>query len=192
MAAIAGDRASLDAVWREHRRWIAAILLAHKPSWVDVDDLLQEVASSFVRKASEIREASAIRPWLRTVAINAAHAAARAGRARPFFVGSGASSLQDEIAGGASARGGAGEARTAPESLGDAQEGRRLMELAGQLADGYREPLLLKCVQGLSYREVGRILGLPETTVETRIARARKMLRALATGAEVAPERPEG
>ncbi len=54
------------------------------------------------------------------------------------------------------------------------------MELSQQLAEGYREPLLLKAVQGLSYREIGRILGLPETTVETRIARARRQLRELA------------
>jgi len=51
------------------------------------------------------------------------------------------------------------------------------MELARELPDGYREPLLLKCVRGLSYRQIGELLGLPETTVETRIARGRKMLR---------------
>jgi DNA-directed RNA polymerase specialized sigma24 family protein len=32
----------------------------------------------------------------------------------------------------------------------------------------------------MSYREIGEVLNLPETTVETRIARARKMLRELA------------
>jgi RNA polymerase sigma-70 factor (ECF subfamily) len=55
------------------------------------------------------------------------------------------------------------------------------MALAGELPDGYREPLLLKAIQGLSYREIGRILGLPETTIETRIARGRRMLRELAS-----------
>jgi predicted RNA polymerase sigma factor len=38
-------------------------------------------------------------------------------------------------------------------------------------------------VQGMSYREIGRVLGLPETTIETRIARARRMLRERATAA---------
>jgi hypothetical protein len=32
-------------IWREHRRWVAAILLAHKPREVEVDDLLQVVAA---------------------------------------------------------------------------------------------------------------------------------------------------
>jgi RNA polymerase sigma-70 factor (ECF subfamily) len=52
--------------------------------------------------------------------------------------------------------------------------------LAARLPDGYREPLLLKCVRGLSYRQIGELMGLPETTVETRIARGRRMLRELA------------
>jgi RNA polymerase sigma-70 factor (ECF subfamily) len=57
------------------------------------------------------------------------------------------------------------------------------MALAMNLDEGYREPLLLRCVQELSYREIGEILGLPETTVETRIARGRRMLREAATRA---------
>ncbi|MFZ4574651.1 MAG: RNA polymerase sigma factor, partial [Phycisphaerales bacterium] len=60
------------------------------------------------------------------------------------------------------------------------QTAGRLLRLAEQLPDGYREPLLLKAVQNMSYREIGQLMGLPETTVETRIARARKQLRELA------------
>jgi RNA polymerase sigma-70 factor (ECF subfamily) len=71
-------------------------------------------------------------------------------------------------------------AKPAPTANPDHEEGRRLMELARRLPDGYREPLLLKAVHGLSYREIGRILGLPETTIETRIARGRRQLRELA------------
>jgi len=64
-----------------------------------------------------------------------------------------------------------GEARAACE------EGRRLLELAHRLHPDYREPLLLRCVRGMSHRQISEILDLPVTTIETRIARARKMLR---------------
>jgi DNA-directed RNA polymerase specialized sigma24 family protein len=67
----------VQRVWREHRRWVAAILLAHKPRETDVDDLLQVVAVSVVRKIGELRDPGALKPWLRTVAINAARAAGR-------------------------------------------------------------------------------------------------------------------
>lgn len=178
-AASLGDPGALDAVWREHRRWVAGVLLAYKPRWADLEDLLQEVASALVRKGHEIRDPGAVRPWLRTVAINAAHALARSAKSRPRGAIGGESDAVQEAAPGVS-----GDHRAAPETLSDRERARRLMELAAELPDGYREPLLLKAVQGLSYREIGRIVGLPETTVETRIARGRRMLRELAEQAE--------
>jgi RNA polymerase sigma-70 factor (ECF subfamily) len=173
-AAIAGDTGALQRVWHENRRWVAAILLAHKPRWADVEDLLQEVALALVRKVGEVRDPRALKPWLRTVAMNAAHAAARNGLKR-----SRALSLDHELE----------QPFVKPrtdqtQASTDREEGRRLMELAERLPDGYREPLLLKAVQNLSYREIGEILGLPETTVETRIARGRKQLRELALAEE--------
>ncbi len=167
-AALAGDEESLQALWKRHRRWVAAILLAHKPRWADLDDLLQEVALAVVRKMHELRDPGAVRPWLRTVAINAAHAAGRSGAKRSRDIGL---SEEDPHA----------ERNTRSGiSPGVPEAGRRLMELAMELPDGYREPLLLKAVHNLSYREIGSILGLPETTIETRIARGRRQLRELA------------
>lgn len=59
-----------------------------------------------------------------------------------------------------------------------------LLDLARGLPEGYREPLLLRCVKGMSYREIAKVLELPETTIETRIARGRRMLRELASRTE--------
>lgn len=174
-AAVSGDQEALRELWVEHRRWVAAILLAHKPSWADVDDLLQEVAVSLVRKIGELRDPRAVKPWLRTVAMNAAHAAARRGKARPP-----GSHAHDRTTRDAADVGDVGDTSTPPEAIQRGETGGRLMALAGQLGDGYREPLLLKVVHNLSYRQIGQILGLPETTVETRIARARRQLRDLA------------
>lgn len=164
----------VQAEWERHRRWVAAILIAHKPRWADVDDLLQEVALAFLKHVGEIRDSGAVRPWLRTVAINAARLAARSGKLRER--GTGGDSLGPD----------ASPASYSPDAAQAAEvseEARAIMSLAMNLDEGYREPLLLRCVQELSYREIGEILGLPETTVETRIARGRRMLREAATRA---------
>ena len=169
VAAIAGDAQAIRRVWNDNRRWVAAVLLAHKPRWADLDDLLQEVAVALVRKVSEVRDPAALKPWLRTVAMNAALASARSGRKRARDTGI----EDDNTYMGRSIR---------PEvDSEEREEGRRLMALAERLPDGYREPLLLKALHDLSYREIGAILGLPETTIETRIARGRRMLRELAS-----------
>lgn len=158
----------LQTLWEEHRRWVAALILAHKPRWAELEDLLQDVAATFLGKGHEIRDPALLRPWLRTVATNAARLAARRGKLRVH------ASLDAEP-------GEPGGTTAEPSEVTTRQsEAQRLMTLAQELPDGYREPLLLKSVQGLSYRQIGQILDLPETTVETRIARARKQLREMA------------
>ena len=76
-AAIASDPDALRLVWERHRRWAAALILAYKPREADLEDLLQEVAMSFVRRVHELRDPAAFKPWLRSVAINAARLSGR-------------------------------------------------------------------------------------------------------------------
>ncbi len=172
-SAIAGDRDALRAVWAEHRRWVAAILLAHKPRQADLEDLLQTVAVQMCRKAHEVRDPESFRPWLRMVAVNVARAQGRTtSRQRQGFL---------RLVGRTPAE---PEEEAAPERVERLREAERLIALARDLPEGYREPLLMRCVRGMSYREIGQAMDLPETTVETRIARGRRMLRELASGAE--------
>ena len=153
-------------IWREHRRWVAAILLAHKPREVDVEDLLQVVAMSVVRKIGELRDPAAVKPWLRTVAINAARASGREVQRKRKHL---RLVREREVEPGAT-----------EDDATRREEADRLMDLARTLPEGYREPLLMRCVRGMSYKQIGAVLDLPETTIETRIARGRRMLRELA------------
>jgi RNA polymerase sigma-70 factor (ECF subfamily) len=177
-AAIRGDADAVRMLWQESRRWVAAVLLAHKPRESELEDLLQDVAMTYVRTISKLRDETMFKPWLRTVAINAARAAGRDTRRRQQRMGwrvTGGEG-QEEATAGIPTR-----PDQAPPGVTDLREQTgRLTTLAARLPDGYREPLILKCVKGMSYREIGRMMGLPETTVETRIARGRRMLRELA------------
>jgi RNA polymerase sigma factor (sigma-70 family) len=164
----APGRAVLEALWHEHRRWVAAVLLAHKPREAELEDLLQEVAMTFVTRVHELRDPAALRPWLRTVAVNAARMDARRVRVRRAAL----RPLQDEhdqLADPAHARD-----RRAAEARAEAQAA---LAAAQALPEEYREPLLLRCLRGLSQKQIAATLGLPETTVETRLARARRLLR---------------
>lgn len=161
------SRDALLALWQVHRRWVAAIVLAYKPWWTDADDVLQEVALAVVRKGHTVRDAQAFKGWLRTVAINAARLAARTSEA-PVANPDGAAQTRSPAASSPLA------------CVIEDDAGRRITRLAAMLPDGYREPLMLKAIDNLSYRQIGKMMGLPETTIETRIARARKMLRELA------------
>ncbi|MBL8990900.1 MAG: sigma-70 family RNA polymerase sigma factor [Phycisphaerae bacterium] len=167
-AAIAGDHEALRSLWQQHRRWVAAVIIAHKPASADVDDLLQDVAATVVAKISTVSDAAAFVPWLRTVAMNAARLAGR----RHVISSNGLRLVRERTE---QSTGGVSE--DSAEASARRDEAQKLMRLALGLSEEYREPLLLRAVQGLSYREIASILDLPETTVETRIARARRMLR---------------
>ncbi len=58
-----------------------------------------------------------------------------------------------------------------------APELRQVMEAVCRLPERYRLPLMLFAVEGYSVRETAEILHLNESTVRTRIARAREIIR---------------
>lgn len=51
-----------------------------------------------------------------------------------------------------------------------------------QLSEDQREVLLLVTVEGFSYKEVAKIVGIPLGTVMSRLSRAREMLQKLING----------
>jgi RNA polymerase sigma-70 factor (ECF subfamily) len=53
----------------------------------------------------------------------------------------------------------------------------KLLELIDQLPQHYREVFVLKHIEGVTYAEIARILGISLSAVEARLFRARKMLR---------------
>lgn len=59
-----------------------------------------------------------------------------------------------------------------------ASEGRRLRAMIATLPDDFREVLILREMEDLSYREIAEVVGAPIGTVMSRLARARAALRA--------------
>ncbi len=169
-----GEAAALRELWQANRAWVAGILLAYKPRQADLEDLLQEVAMAMVRSIGSVRSPGAFRPWLRTVAINAARQEARHRSRRPDFKARSLQSLegvggQDDRVGVSSGEIDMTETRK--------REARELLSMVLDLPEAYREPVLLRSLKGMSYREISAITELPESTIETRIARGRRMLR---------------
>jgi RNA polymerase sigma-70 factor, ECF subfamily len=65
-----------------------------------------------------------------------------------------------------------------PESLLiEARENKRLHDLIASLPVGYREVVVLREVEELSYRDIAEVIGIPIGTVMSRLARARAILQ---------------
>jgi RNA polymerase sigma-70 factor (ECF subfamily) len=77
-----------------------------------------------------------------------------------------------------------------PESIA-AQRGEcaRVQRAMDTLPAAYREVILLREVEGLSYREIGAVIAVPAGTVMSRLHRAREQLRAALAAPEACERR---
>jgi len=75
-----------------------------------------------------------------------------------------------------------------PAEIFDSTEARAHLEQAlGELEPLYRVAIVLKHLEGLSYREIGDLLGIPEKTVKSRLFTARQRLRIILSERGFAP-----
>jgi RNA polymerase sigma-70 factor (ECF subfamily) len=70
------------------------------------------------------------------------------------------------------------EAQATPEAqIVRERDGQAIRFLVAQLPEPFREAIVLRDIDDLSYREIADVLGIPVGTVMSRLARARSMLR---------------
>ena len=70
------------------------------------------------------------------------------------------------------------------------QDGATIRRLVADLPEPFRETIVLREINDLSYQEIAEIAGVPVGTVMSRLARARAMLRSAWNAAETATSRP--
>jgi RNA polymerase sigma-70 factor (ECF subfamily) len=154
-AARRGDAAAFDEIYRRYSRMVHGLLLA-RVSAADADDLLQDVFLQAWRLLPSLREPAALGAWLAAIA---RHRAVDHVRARPPA----ADPLDDR----------AGAWPTADERL------RAECALAAirALPEAYREPLMLRLVEGMTGPEIAARTGLTPGSVRVNLCRGMKLLR---------------
>ena len=141
------------------------------------EDIVQEAFLRALRGFEGFRGDSP-RAWLFAIVRNCVFTTGRAERARASLfadVPEASEALQAEAA------------PDTPESMlvrsGEVEEVRRAIQA---LPEPFRETLVLREIEDMSYREVAEVTGAPIGTVMSRLARARKMLAETLGGEEEA------
>jgi RNA polymerase sigma-70 factor (ECF subfamily) len=173
-AAAAGSREAFDDLVRRHQAAILTLARVLSAGRGDADDLAQEVFVRVWRSLRSFRGDSTFRTWLHRIAINVIRSGqARESRLRRMFAPRPGS-------------GGEGEADApfdppaAADPVDSALARRQIIDRAlAALPDELRVPVTLRDLQGLEYKEIAAILGVPIGTVESRIFRARQRLKPL-------------
>lgn len=158
------ERKRREELVQENLAWLRGWLSGHVRNPDVVDDLCQESFLRALRRLPGLRNPDRFSAWLYRIAENALrdHIRSEARRRKRIL----STDRLDELES-------AGEARDPEET----EEVERLLEAIRNLPPRLREPLLLRHSNDLTYREIGKILGIRENTVQVRIFRARKLLQ---------------
>ena len=142
----------------------------------DAEDAMQEALIKTYRYVGRIRDPGAFRPWLYRTVRNACLMSRRKRAGEPARLQS-----LDEVLPGPDGRMHQDTPHPGkdPEQLAEnAGLRRRLRKALGALPGPYRAIVFLREMEGLSTREVAKIMKMSEDNVKTRLHRARVQLQA--------------
>ncbi|HET9718336.1 MAG TPA: sigma-70 family RNA polymerase sigma factor [Pseudolabrys sp.] len=126
------------------------------------DDLVQDTLVRALR-SEHLFHGGDVRSWLYTILTNLNRNRLRSLARRPAL-----SSIDDN---------------DAPDLAGPEAGGRDIERALAALVEDQRNALLLVVLEGLSYREVAEVQGVPIGTVMSRLARARVQIKSYLDGA---------
>ena len=151
----------------------------------DADDTVQECYLRALRHFDSYR-GPAMKPWLLTILRNACNAefARRARRDVPTDYAQN-ESMAEEVPMWQ-------EPQASPERLVlRQQDDATIRRLVAELPQPFREVIVLREINDLSYKEIAEVVGVPVGTIMSRLARARAMLRSAWNATETATTRLE-
>lgn len=159
--AAGGDLDAFGGLFDRYAREVYRVALSLGHRRAEAEDLMQDTFLAALEGIGRFEGRSSFRTWLTAIAFrqSSRHHRYRALRAMEPF---------DETQAGAAA----------PHETGVRQE-RRLdvHAMLDTLSDDHRAVLVLRELQGMSYDEIAATLQVPRGTVESRLFRARNLLR---------------
>lgn len=169
----AGDHGAFEPLVRRYEKRLFGYFLNLVEDPATAADLAQETFVRVYRAVPRYRESGRFESWLFRIAANLVRSRRRRPDQRAAHV-----SLEETPAAERELAARGGERR--PDEAAWRAELRDALEKAlPQLPLVFREAVVLRDVQGWSYREIAEMLGVEEGTVKSRAHRGRQRLREL-------------
>ena len=168
----AGDAAALGALLARHEAGMRAVALSVLGYGPDAEDAVQDAMVVALRRIGEVRDPSAVGPWLRAIVRNNSRMALRGPRAVPVAEPEWFARPADTP--------------TPEEALDRGAMRDWVWHSIGQLSEPDRLVTLLRYFSDASsYEQIAAVCGVPVGTVRSRLSHAR---RALAGGLRTAAD----
>jgi RNA polymerase sigma-70 factor (ECF subfamily) len=164
-AAQGGDRAAFGLLYQRYVRMVHGILLARVPG-IAAEDLVHDVFLQALPKLAALRDTSRFGSWLAAIARN---------RATDYYRRTKSGSPSSRSTGEEEPA--AIENVASPQGAVGVEDGMALLNAVRELPDAYREPLIMRFVEGMSGPEIAARTGLTHGSVRVNLHRGMQLLR---------------
>src|SRR5919107_451755 len=166
-----GDDRAFEQLYERYQRRIAAYVYGMVNDYGRAEDLTQEIFVSALRRMRATERPIAFKPWIYEIAKNACiDAFRRSKRAEEVSWDS------EEALGPGDHSRLIGSAPTPDAAVAAQHDLESLWGAFGGLSETHHEILVLRELEGLSYSEIGRRMGMSRPAVESTLFRARRRL----------------
>jgi RNA polymerase sigma-70 factor, ECF subfamily len=174
---IARDERAFNELVRAYERRVFALVLRMIGNRAEAEDLAQEVFVQVFKAIGTFRGESKLSTWVYRIAINLCKNRAKYLRVRHTDEQQELEAVAERVPLGEARRANVGSVERPDEMLAGRQVEHIVQEAILQIEPSFRECLILRDVEELSYEEIEQITGLAAGTVKSRIHRARTTLR---------------
>ena len=167
----AGDDRAFEELYSRYQRRIAAYVCGMVKDYGRAEDITQEVFVSALRRMRQTERPIAFKPWIYEIAKNACIDAYRRGRRAEEV----SYDADDRLSPSDHVR----LVATGPEPDAAVDAKLELDNLCGAfggLSQSHHDILVLRELEGLSYKDIGERMGMSRPAVESTLFRARKRL----------------
>jgi RNA polymerase sigma-70 factor (ECF subfamily) len=175
----ARDERAFNALVRAYERRVFALVLRMLGNRAEGEDLAQEVFVQVFKAVGSFRGESKLSTWIYRIAINLCKNRNKYLRVRHAGDQDQLDAVQERVPMGEVSRANVAQIERPDDMMAGKQVERIVQRAILELEPTFRECLVLRDVEDLSYEEIGQITGLPEGTVKSRIHRARAQLKEL-------------
>ena len=168
--AVSGVEGSFEELVRRYQRPISAYVYRMVGNYESALDLTQEIFIKIYNSLRRYRAEFKFSTWIYKIAHNSAvdHLRRNSTREQSLVMGAEGDQYDLPVESG----------RLSPEQESERKERRIEIEsVVRALPANYRELIILRHSQDLSYEEIVEVTGLPLGTVKNRLFRAREMMR---------------
>lgn len=182
-----GDAAAYRELVREYEHRVFTIAFRMLGNRQEAEDVAQDVFVSLIRSIHSFRGESQFSTWLFRVAVNHVknHVKYLRRRRQQLKVAWDAHEGWEPQAADDGHFPTVGRIDRPDQETSARELAAKALSALGEIEDEFREALVLREIEGLSYDQIAEITGVPEGTVKSRIHRARAALHRIVFGTEL-------